>query len=547
MKYIVDSEKMKKIDKYTMEEIGVPSMVLMERAAYEVASVIRKTVTKEDRILAVCGPGNNSADGVATARILYLQGFDVEILLAFNRGKCSREMEAQLAIAGKLGIKINNSISISEYNIIVDAIFGIGLSRPVTGLFADVIDEINKGSHRVFSVDIPSGISADSGNVLGTAVKADHTITFGYMKQGLILYPGAYYSGEITVADIGFPDMALKQVNPDTFYFTEDDLGRLPERKNDGNKGTFGKVLVIAGSAGMAGAAYLSARAAYRTGAGMVKILTAAENRSIIQTLLPEALFASYDNEKMEPVYDKSGTDIFKNRKENSLTDEIDDSEISEDILNEGISEENVSSAIEWADVIVMGPGLGLTNKSEKLVNCVLNILKKNRKPLVIDADALNLLARKFDREGLTLKERISKLETVLSENSVLTPHPMELSRLFGIPVSDITDNIIDIANQCSYNSKLTYILKNARTVVAGSGNKYINISGNNGMATAGSGDVLTGIIAALMAQGLNTFDAACLAVYIHGLAGDAAAEKSGVYSMMAGDIADSIGDVLKG
>lgn len=505
---------MKDIDIYTMEVIGIPSLVLMERAALEIAAVMKQTIKKDDRILVVCGPGNNGADGVAAARILYLQGFEVAILLTFDKEKCSSQMQAQLAIAKNLGIKTDNSIMAGEYNVIVDAIFGIGLSRPVTGKFADIIDEINKGNYKIFSVDIPSGISADTGKVMGTAIKADYTITFGYMKQGLLIYPGALYSGKITVSDIGFPGKALDHANPDTFYFTREDLCRLPYRKINGNKGTFGKVLVIAGSAGMAGAACLSARAAYRTGAGMVKVLTAEKNRNIIQTSLPEALFASYDFEEDE-------TDIAPFNK-------------------------HISAMTEWADVVVIGPGLGTGKKAGKLLSALVSI---NKKPMVIDADAINLLAKKLDgdSDSLNINERLKKLDALLPENTILTPHPGELSRLLGIPVTDISDNIIDIANQCSYNSKLVYVLKDARTIVAGRGSKYINISGNNGMATAGSGDVLTGIIAALIAQGASTYEAACLAVYIHGLAGDAAAKKTGFYSMMAGDIAEAVGAVLQG
>jgi len=557
MKYIVDSNKMKQIDIYTMDVIGIPPLVLMERAAMELVAVMKQTIKKDDRILAVCGPGNNGADGVAAARILFLQGYKVAILLTFEREKCSREMQTQLAIADKLGIKIDNSIDIGEYNIIVDAIFGIGLSKPVTGRFAQVIDKINNGNHIVFSADIPSGISADSGKVLGTAVRADYTVTFGYLKQGLILYPGTLYSGNITVSDIGFPDIALKHVNPDTFYFTKEDLCRLPQRKSDGHKGTFGKVLIVAGSVGMAGAAYLSAKAAYRTGAGMVKVLTASKNRNIIQTLLPEALFASYDlDDDLKKNIDISAMDLHEydiyfaedNSEANSLEKDFTIGNISkEDLSEKFVSKENIFSAIKWADVVVIGPGLGISDKSRKLLYLAINAVKMQNKPVVIDADAINLLAGELDRSGLELKERIERLETFLPEYSVLTPHPTELSRLIGISVSDISDNLIDMADQYFYNSKLIYVLKNARTIVAGAGNKYINISGNNGMATAGSGDVLTGIIAALMAQGLKSYDAACLAVYIHGLAGDAAAKRLGVYSMMAGDIADSLREILQG
>lgn len=500
MEYAVDSLKMKLIDKYTMEEIGIPSLVLMERAAMEVVAVMKQVIKKEDRVLVVCGPGNNGADGIAAVRILFLQGYQVAFLLTFDREKCSNEMQTQLAIAEKLGIKIDNSSKLREYNIIIDAIFGIGLSKPVTGQLADIIDSINKGNHKVFSVDIPSGISADNGKVLGTAIKADYTVTFGFMKQGLILYPGAIYAGKITVADIGFPDKALYQAGADTFFYKKEDLKYLPERKIDGHKGTFGKVLVIAGSVGMGGAAYLSALAAYRTGAGMVKIMTASENREIIQSLLPEALFSSYD------------------------------------------SDGEVTEALSWADVIVIGPGLSLTDKAKGILN---SVLEKSRVPIIIDADAINLMAQALNREGIPANERLKKLDEVLPQNTILTPHPMELSRLLDIPVSDVSDNIIDIANQCSYNSKLIYVLKNARTIVAGCGKKYINISGNSGMATAGSGDVLTGIVAGLIAQKAAPYEAACLAAFLHGLAGDAAAERESSYSMIARDIAEAIGLVL--
>jgi hydroxyethylthiazole kinase-like uncharacterized protein yjeF len=500
MKYVVDSKKMKEIDKYTIDVIKIPSLVLMERAALKIVAQVTQYIKKEDRILVVCGPGNNGADGVAAGRILFLQGFQVAILLPFERNNCSKEMQLQLTIAENLGIIINNSCSLIEYNIIIDAIFGIGLSKPIRGELAELISEINRGNYKVFSADIPSGISADTGKVLGTAIKADYTITFGYMKQGLLMYPGADYAGEISLADIGFPGKALTYVGADTFYYTNEDLSKLPMRKKDGHKGTFGKVLIIAGNIGMAGAAYLSAKACYKTGAGMVKVLTAHKNRDIIQTLLPEALFAAYD------------------------------------------LDEDLPSIIAWADVIVIGPGLGISEKAEELLSLVLS---QNKIPLIIDADALNIMAKNLDGNYISWKERLNKLNAMLPKHTILTPHPMEMSRLLGIDLSDISHNIFDIANQCSYNNEIVYVLKDARTFVASAGKKYINISGNNGMATAGSGDVLTGIIAGLMAQKVSFYEAACLGVYIHGLAGDMAAEKIGYYSLMAEDIVEAICGVL--
>lgn len=509
MEYVVDSDKMKKIDKYTMEEIKVPSMVLMERAAMEIVGLINHSINKNDRILVVCGPGNNGGDGVAAGRILYLQGYHVAILLPFEREKCSEQMKTQLTIAENIGISIDNSSSIHEYNIIIDGIFGIGLSKPIEGKMVDLINEINEGSHRVYSVDIPSGVSADTGNVLNVAIRADYTITFGFMKQGLMLYPGADYAGEITVADIGFPHEALKIAGVDTFYYNKKDLSLLPIRKNNSHKGSFGKILIVAGSEGMSGAAYLSAKACYKTGAGMVKVLSSLSNRTILQTLLPEALFASYD------------------------------------------TDEELIDAIRWADTIVIGPGLTISKKAKELLEAVINIGQKAK--IVVDADAINILAAMIeDSEAnhrdkrLTIGERANKLVDILPKNTILTPHLMELSRLIGIGIANISANIFDIANQCSYNNELVYVLKDARTIVSHIDRKYVNNSGNNGMATAGSGDVLTGIIAGLLAQGMEAFMAASLAVYIHGLAGDIAKDRLGEYSLMAGDIIDAISDVLK-
>lgn len=513
MKYAVDSKSMKKIDGYTMETVKIPSLVLMERAAHAVTEVMKRTIRQTDRILAVCGPGNNGGDGVAAGRILFLEGYHVAILFIGDKSKCTEQMKAQLEIARNLGILIENSNKLHEYNIIIDAIFGVGLSKPVTGEIQSVIHEINECKNLVYAVDIPSGISADSGKIMNAAIKADVTVTFGYNKQGLLLYPGAEYAGKVIVADIGFPESALLQVKPNSFYYEPEDVKRIPGRPDYSHKGSFGKVLIIAGSKGMCGAACLSAKAAYRSGAGLVKVLSSKENRAVIQSVLPEALFSAYD----------------------------------EDGLQEDERQKELLKDLSWATVIVIGPGLGLSPTAKKLFNTV---IEKAKVPVILDADAISLLAGKLDRMSDTtnpasVAERLKQISELLKEDTVLTPHLGELSRLLGVPVSEISDNIIDTASQCSYNKKLVYVIKDARTIVAGDSSKYINVSGNNGMATGGSGDVLTGIIAALAAQGMTAYEAACLGVYIHGLAGDKAAEEKGTYSLMAGDIVNSIEKVL--
>jgi hydroxyethylthiazole kinase-like uncharacterized protein yjeF len=508
MRYALNSKKMKKIDDYTSEVIKIPSLVLMERAAYEVAAVIESKIQKSDRILAICGMGNNGGDGIAAGRILYLKGYTVAILFIGDSEKATEQTKLQLKIAENLGIPIENNNKLGEYNIIIDAIFGIGLTREVTGIYADIIKEINQNDNMVFAVDIPSGISADDGSIKNTAVKADYTITFGWQKQGLLRYPGAEYAGDITVADIGFPEKALQQVKPDTFYYDSEDLKRLPIRKNNGHKGTFGKVLVIAGSKGMGGAAYLSAKAAYKTGAGLVKVLTDAENRLILQTLLPEALFAAYnhtDGQKKLPA--------------------------------------ELMQMLEWATVIVIGPGLG---QSQPALDILKTVIMKAQVPVIIDADGINLLAKELDQVSSETESRLNQLSKMLKDETILTPHLMEFSRLLNKPVEELGNNLIDTAGECSYNNKLIYTVKDARTVIAHQGQRYINRSGNHGMATGGSGDVLTGIIAALVAQGLKPYDAACLGVYIHGLAGDFAAKEKGSYSIIASDILDSIEDIMK-
>lgn len=513
MKYSVDSKGMKCIDDYTINELGVPAMELMERAATALVERMLLRIKKTDRILVVCGPGNNGGDGVAAGRLLHQQGYFVAILLLGDQDKCSVQMKAQLVKAEELRIPFENCNKLPEYNVIIDAIFGIGLTRDITGPFKEVIRSMNEDSHLIFAIDIPSGINADDGRIMNIAVRANETVTFGHCKHGLLLYPGTEYAGRITVADIGFPEEATKQAKPDTFYYEEEDLNRLPARKNYSNKGTYGKVLIIAGSKGAAGAASLCARSAYRSGAGLVKILSSEHNRIILQSQIPEALFSAYDEEGLDA----------DERQQKLLAD------------------------LAWATVIAVGPGLGMSNTAAELLETV---IKKAEVPIILDADAINLLAGRLDRMKLKtgqsdLRLRLRRLSELLPQKTILTPHLLELSRLIGIPVSEITHNLIDTVLQCSYNNDLIYVAKDARTIVASKEGRYINVSGNPGMATGGSGDVLTGMIAAFTAQGMEPYNAACLGVYVHGLSGDTAAKEKGTYSMMAGDIVDSIEKVL--
>jgi len=511
VKTIVNSVQMKAVDDFTIEKIGIPAIVLMERAALSVVDTVKRYGNKQNKILAVCGTGNNGADGIATARILKSEGYPVDILLVGDEDKVSILLKQQLTIARNLCISIYNNIVIAEYTIIIDAIFGVGLNRDITGLYKDVIEEINNGEHIVISVDIPSGLSADTAKPMGISIKADYTITFGVNKIGMILYPGCEYAGTVTVADIGFPQKAVEAVNSQYFIYDTSDLAKIPERKNYSNKGTYGKVLVIAGSINISGACYFSAKAAYRMGAGLVKVITAEENRTIIQSQIPEALMYTYDS---------SSFDKLENDK----------------ILKE----------IEWATVIVIGPGIGVNEISGQLLELVLKYAKV---PVIIDADGINLLAQKVCKlENKSDKEfnRIETITSFLPQQTVLTPHLKEMSVLLNIAVEKIASRLLEIADYCTLKNNIVFALKDARTVVAYEDKRYINISGNNGMATGGTGDVLTGIIAALIAQGLDSKEAAKLGVYIHGLAGDKACEMKGTYALMASDVIDALSQVIK-
>ncbi len=501
MKYIVDGKEMKQIDTYTIQKIGIESLVLMERAALETIKVIKKIVGKQDKILVVCGTGNNGGDGIAIGRILYEKGCHVQILCLGNIEKQTVETKRQYEIAKRISVSVKTDwkeIQWNSYDFIVDAIFGIGLAREVSGEYAKVIELINQSRAKVAAVDIPSGIHAGTGEVMGIAIRADLTVTFGYQKLGLVFYPGREYAGRVKVADIGFPQIAMKQCRPKSFYFTERDLEKLPMRKRDGNKGTFGKILVIAGTKNISGAAYFAAKAAYRTGAGLVKVFTVQENRNILQTLLPEALFQDYDIENY--------------------------GEQTEEVLFENL---------KWADAVVIGPGMGLHKVSEQILKFV---LKHAESSIVLDADAIHLLKK---TEQWNKKEFVTPV--------IITPHLKEMSVLTDKSVREIKKELIDTAQkQAEQNKNLFVVLKDAVTVVSNGTEHYVNLSGNNGMATGGSGDVLTGIIAALLAQGNKPFTAASLGVYIHGLSGDISSNEKGYYGVVADDLIDHIPKVLK-
>lgn len=486
MRRVVNAAQMKYLDNNTIQYHRVDQMVLMERAALAVVEELQSFDLTH--VLVICGSGNNGGDGIAIARILHLKGVSVDLFFAGNPEKKSTGCTAQWEIADSYGIRWVNNPNYSEYTTIVDALFGVGLSRPVADSYAEVIQSVNVSGVPVVAVDIPSGICADTGNVLGCAIKADLTVTFAFEKVGQLLSVGKQHCGRLVLKDIGiYPssmDMVEKQFM--SYHIIEaSDLKKIPIRPEYGNKGTFGKVLLIAGSKDMPGASILCGQAVLRTGSGMLKIVAPVENRQIIASTLPEAMIAGYA------------------------------------AVEEAVDQ--IKRGLLWADVVVMGPGIGTGNDS---VSMVQYIMEHCRLPLVLDADGINVISQHMD----WLKQRNCPC--------IVTPHMGELARLLGQSVSDVKEDFFGKVQGFAKEYEIQCICKDSVTcTVMPDGSVFINQTGNCGMATAGSGDVLTGIIGGLLSVGTLMQDAGVLGVYIHGMAGDQAKEKYGSAHMIAGDL----------
>lgn len=492
MRYLVTAQEMKQYDKNTIEYLGIPGPVLMERAALAAEDFLKErfdAVKERTKVLIFAGVGNNGGDGLALARLLAADGYTVAVRIVGNPEKATEQWKGQWRILQHFPVKTDSNMRTDEYNVIVDALFGVGLSRPVEGIYAETVQEMNAAEGYKLALDVPSGICSDTGRVLGCAFLADATVTFGFCKRGLMMYPGTDYAGQVRIVNVGIgPESFLGQI-PE-MYTLEKGEKCFPVRKPSGNKGTFGKALLIAGSNGMAGAAILAARAMYRTGAGMVKVITAEENRQILQQGIPEALYGSC---------------------------------------------RQLSESLEWADVIAIGPGIG---REEQALQCLRSVVEKSRKPLVLDADALNLLA---EESGKVLTEEL-RIQGAEGRTILLTPHVGELSRLLHRTIPECKQDLPGCARALAERFHGVAVAKDARTIVCKEqGTYYLNTTGNSGMATAGSGDVLTGVITGLLAQGTEAFPAAVNGVYLHGLAGDLAAKLRTEYGVMAGDIADCL------
>ena len=500
-------EEMREMDRRAIEEYGIQDSILMENAGNATFYIIQKNMpVRDQRFVIFCGGGNNGGDGLVVARKLYSNGAKVKIFLLSNPQKFKNSAALNYQTALKLGLDMHNLKNISEAepdvagaDALVDALFGTGLDRQVEGKYRQVITLINKSAKTIFSVDIPSGINGNTGQVMGSAVKADFTTTYGQPKLGSLLYPGFFYGGQLSVTHISFPPPLH---NDPAILVETNDVLPLPERKADGHKGSFGKALFVAGSSLYLGAPYFAALSYLKAGGGL-SFLAAP------QPIAPH--IASKGSEvilRPQPATEYGGL--------------------------AAKSRETLLQLVETVDFVVIGPGLSLDEETQQLVR---DLVPRINKPLLIDGDGLTAIAPILDR----LKSR--------KYITILTPHIGEMARLCSQSIEEIEQDKISVVQNYAADWHAMIVLKGAHSLIGLPDRRvYINLSGNNGMATAGSGDVLTGTIAAMYGYGLgfSIEEAVRMGVFIHGFSGDLAAKEKGEDGITAEDILQTLPLALK-
>ncbi len=506
--------EMRNIDRVCMEEIGLPGIALMENAGSSIAIAALEMLRESNgkSVSVVAGRGNNGGDGFVVARHLANYGVRVKVFLLAEKEKISGDAKTNLEVLERIDLSPKEITSEEELeqirsslvhsDLIIDALLGTGIKGEVRGLFAPAIKLINEMPRPVLSVDIPSGLDTDRGSPLGVCVKADRTVTLGLPKRGLVVYPGASYVGKLSIAHIGIPAKLLNSEEIKVELVDEEMVRSIiPTRADDAHKGSCGRVLVVAGSVGLTGAAAMASTAALRSGAGLVTLA------------LPESL-----NDLMEVKVTEVMTYPLPETSSRSLSYKALD---------------KIMNLADKSSVLALGPGLSTAEDTVKLVQ---ELVQRINLPLVIDADGLNAFAGRRDL--------LKRIKAPL----VLTPHPGELSRIIEIDISEILADRIEIGRNTAEELSATLVLKVPRTITATpEGKAFINPTGNSGMATGGTGDVLTGIIAGLIAQGVNPTSAAIAGVYIHGLAGDLAACEKGKLGMIAGDLLEKVPEAING
>lgn len=516
---IVTAAQMRELDRRATDIYGIPSLLLMENAGRAVADTAKEMLEESGgcRVLVVAGPGNNGGDGFVAARHLHNAENYVKIAYYGDREKAKGDALTNIEIAEKMGLEILNSPHPDELramglasDFIIDALLGTGVKGKLRGVIPKVIGAMNLSCRPILAVDIPSGVDADTGALLGPAVDkrhilqdvvwADVTVTFGLPKVGLLTYPGAAKVGRLIVADIGIPIAEMEELDCDVWSLGPGSAVWIAPAALDGNKGDMGHVAIIAGSVGMTGAAALSAEGALRVGTGLVTLAVPESLNDIMEVKLTEAMTI--------PVPEGPGRAFGK------------------------ASLEKVLEIIEKRDAAVIGPGFG---RNQDTIDFTLALLKKLKKPAIVDADALFAVAADLS----VLKK--------LKAPVVITPHPGEMARLLGTTAAEVQSNRLEVARSFAQGHNVTVVLKGAGTVIAApDGRAFINTSGTPGMATGGTGDVLSGMVGGLLAMGEEPIFAATAAVYVHGRAGEKAAEKLGASSMIASDVAANIADAIQ-
>jgi NAD(P)H-hydrate epimerase len=509
---VLNTGQMREADRRTIQDLGLPSIVLMENAGRQTVAAMEAAFETlgSSRVAVVCGRGNNGGDGFVVARTLVQRGIETVVFLLGSVAEVTGDARTNLDVLGHIGmtvVEITNAqewelhfTEVSECDIVVDAILGTGFRGRLTGLFETVVADINELGVPVVAIDLPSGLSADSAELTGEAVEATMTVTLAAPKIPLVFPPAETHAGDLVIADIGIPAPVIDELEgPYLELLTRERMrGLLPARASESHKGDFGRVLIVAGSLGKTGAAHLAALGALRSGAGLVTVATP---RSCLPILA--SMGAEYMTIPLEET--PSGTVDY------AALERVLDLE---------------------ADVMAVGPGLGQEPGTAAFVQ---GLLERSGLPLVIDADGINAFAG--DPERLAGRDGVEV---------VITPHPGEMARLVNGTAESVQQDRLRHAREFAAAHRLHVVLKGHRTIVAGpDGRSFVNLTGNPGMATGGTGDLLTGMIAAWLAQLLDAEAACKLSVYLHGAAGDLAEEDDGQIALMATDIAGRLGDAM--
>ncbi|GIW22485.1 MAG: bifunctional NAD(P)H-hydrate repair enzyme [Candidatus Sericytochromatia bacterium] len=484
---IVNSSQIKLLDKKTIEEFGIPSLVLMERAGLEVFKILQKKYYF-NKILILCGTGNNGGDGLVLARLFHSINKKVTIVLIGDNNKRTQENRHQLDLVKKLSINIldyTNDLDFNNYDLIIDSIFGVGLTRNLEGEYFEIINKANNSNSFKVAIDIPSGINADNGKILGIAFKANVTITFALPKIAHYSDQCLDYIGELHIVDIGIPEFYYENIN--TNLVDENFIKNIFnfERKKNSHKGTFGRHLLIGGSIGLTGAINLAIKASLISGTGLVYGIVPNEIYNILASQIPSAM--------IYPINDKKIYEIIEN-----------------------------------SNCISIGNGFGNNTENIKLLEY---LIENYKNPLIIDADAINHISKNIE----TLKNR--------KYLTIITPHVGELSRLINVSINEIQqDRIKAISNFSNiFNNNFILVLKGAKTIISDSNNIYINSTGSPSLARGGSGDILSGIIGSMICQNNNILNSVILSVYIHGLVGEIISNKINDINIIPENIIDYI------